>query len=244
MERIALRAEGLRLVKEGREIFFVEEFSLREGEVVALVGPNGSGKTSFLLTLALLEQPAQGKITYNGTAASRENILSLRRRMAVVFQEPLLLNTTVLGNVTVGLKIRGVPPRLARARTEEWLERLGIAHLKKRPATRLSGGEAQRVNLARALVLEPKILFLDEPFAALDYPTRKALLEDLSRILRETKTTTLFVTHDYAEIPPLAHRVVVMRAGRLVREGSPAAVLGRSRAPWEEEEELPGAVPK
>ncbi len=239
MERkIALKAEQLKLVKEGREIFFIEDLTLFEGEVVALVGPNGAGKTCLLLTLALLERPAQGRLHFNGTAATRENTLLLRRQMAVVFQEPLLMDTTVLGNVMTGLRIRGIPARPARARAEEWLARLGIAHLKKRPALRLSGGEAQRVNLARAFALEPRLLFLDEPFAALDYPTRKSLLEDISCILRETRVTTLFVTHDYTEIPALAQRVVVMCNGRLIKSGSfedvfgPAA-LSRISAPWE-----------
>ncbi len=235
---IALKAENLKLVKGGKEILCIDDFALSEGEVTALVGPNGAGKTSLLLTLALLERPAQGKLHFNGTVATHQNTLFLRRQMAVVFQEPLLMDTTVLANVMTGLQMRGLPARLARPRAEDWLNRLGIAHLKKRQALRLSGGEAQRVNLARAFALEPKILFLDEPFAALDYPTRKSLLQDLGKILSETKVTTLFVTHDYTEIPCLAQRVVVMLNGRLIKSGTVEEALGAApfpqiSIPWE-----------
>lgn len=237
--KIVLEAENLKLVKGGQEIFAIEHFALEEGEVIALVGPNGAGKTSLLLTLALLEHPTQGYLHFNGTPASREKILALRRQMAVVFQEPLLMDTTVLRNVLTGLQIRGVPPRLARQRAEEWLDRLGIIHLKNRVTRHLSGGESQRVNLARAFALQPRILFLDEPFAALDYPTRNALLLDIGRILKETRVTTLFVTHDYTEIPFIAQRVAVMLNGRIVKSGTVEKVLGevascqKISVPWE-----------
>lgn len=239
-EHYALKAEGLRLVKRRQEIFRIDHFVLKRGEVLALVGPNGAGKTSLLLTLALLQRPVEGRIEIDGTVVTTKNTLQLRRRMAVVFQEPLLMNTTVLGNVTTGLRIRGMAAGPARKRAEEWLDRLGIAHLRDRSALHLSGGEAQRVNLARALALQPAILFLDEPFTGLDYPTRHDLLEDLGAILRETGITTLFVTHDYAEIPFLAQRVAVMAHGRLLRSGSVQEVLGeiprlpRFSAPWAE----------
>lgn len=238
-ETNALTAEELLLVRDRKRIFYIEQFALREGEVVALVGPNGAGKTSLLLTLALLQKPTEGKIRLNGTPVNGRNALHLRRQMAVVFQEPLLMDTTVLGNVMTGLRIRGVPKDEARRRAEEWLERLGISHLAQRSALRLSGGEAQRVNLARAFALEPRILFMDEPFSSLDYPTRTALLEEIGAILKETRITTLFVTHDYTEIPFLAQRVAVMLNGRLIKTGTVSEVLGtesipkRIKAPWE-----------
>ena len=235
-----LEASDLRLVLEKREIFNISQFILRAGEVVALVGPNGAGKTSLLLTLALLQPPTDGNIYFNGTRFSRENILELRRQMAVVFQEPLLMDATVLGNVLTGLRIRGVSAPTARQQAEEWLERLGIAHLGNRSALRLSGGEAQRVNLARAFALSPKVLFLDEPFSALDYPTRSSLLVEIGTILKATKIATLFVTHDYTEIPHLAHNVRVMVDGRIIKSGGIAEILGEDaavprqiRAPWE-----------
>lgn len=234
-----LTAEELLLVRDRRRIFYIDHFALQEGEVVALVGPNGAGKTSLLLTLSLLQKPTGGRILFKGIPVNCRNALQLRRQMAVVFQEPLLMDTTVLGNVMTGLRIRGVPKEEARRRAEEWLERLGISHLAHRSALRLSGGEAQRVSLARAFALKPQILFMDEPFSSLDYPTRTALMEELGAILRETKITTLFVTHDYTEIPCLAHRVAVMLNGQLIKAGTVSQVLRtetipkRIRAPWE-----------
>jgi tungstate transport system ATP-binding protein len=235
-----LEARDLRLVLEKREVFNVARFTLGAGEVVALVGPNGAGKTSLLLTLALLQRPSEGSVHFNGILSRRENTLELRRQIAVVFQEPLLMDDTVLGNVLTGLRIRGVTAPTARERAEEWLDRLGIAHLKSRSALKVSGGEAQRVNLARAFALGPRILFLDEPFSALDYPTRQALLEEIGEILHETKIATLFVTHDYSEVPYFSHSVRVMVGGRIIKSGSVPEILGditvprHIPAPWEE----------
>jgi tungstate transport system ATP-binding protein len=233
-----LEARDLRLVLGKREVFNVPQFTLSTGQVVALVGPNGAGKTSLLLTLALLQHPSEGSIHFNGILSRRENTLQLRRQMAVVFQEPLLMEDTVLGNVLIGLRIRGVPAPVARERAQVWLERLGIAHLKNRSAIKLSGGEAQRVNLARAFALKPHVLFLDEPFSALDYPTRQALLEEIGEILSETKIATLFVTHDYTEVPYFSHSVLVMVGGRIIKNGSVTEIFGdvtvprRIPAPW------------
>lgn len=237
--RPALEARDLQLTRGRREIFRVDEFVLSPGEVLALVGPNGAGKTSLLLTLALLHRPTRGRLEVGGVPVTPRNTLELRRRMAVVFQEPLLMDTTVMNNVTTGLRIRGLARPEAEERARAWLRRLGIAHLAPRSALHLSGGEAQRVSLARAFALEPEILFLDEPFSALDYPTRQDLLEEIGGILRETRPTTLFVTHDYTEIPRLADQVAVMRGGRLLRRGTVQEVLGevvvprKIPSPWE-----------
>jgi tungstate transport system ATP-binding protein len=234
-----LEAENLRLDKSSREIFNVEGLTLDQHEVLALVGPNGAGKTSLLLTLALLQNPSAGVIRFAGRPVRKPDVLALRRRMAVVFQDALLLDTSVQGNILTALRIRGVPRREATARAEKWLDQFGIGPLARRKARTLSGGEAQRASLARAFALEPEILFLDEPFAALDYPTRNTLLNDMGRILKDMRITTLFVTHDYTEIPPLAQRVAVLFGGRIVKCGAVNEVFGeeflhrKSWAPWE-----------
>ncbi|MDY0039040.1 MAG: ATP-binding cassette domain-containing protein, partial [Desulforhabdus sp.] len=158
-----LHTENLRLSLGGREIFHVNDLTIHKGEVLALVGPNGAGKSSLLLTLALLQTPTEGMIRIDGEAADNGNALRLRRKMAVVFQEPLLLDLTVRQNIMAGLKIRGAPHRDAVERVRQWLDRFGISHLASRPARVLSGGEAQRTSLARAFALEPEVLFLDEP---------------------------------------------------------------------------------
>jgi tungstate transport system ATP-binding protein len=235
----SLLACDLSLNRTGREIFHINRLALHKGDVLALVGPNGAGKTSLLLTLALLEAPSAGNITYNGEVAGNGNILPLRRRMAVVFQDALLLDTTVFRNVMIPLRIRGVSKREAAARSEGWLHRFGIAPLAHRKARHLSGGEAQRTSLARAFALEPEFLFLDEPLGALDYPTRKALLGELGQILKDMKMTTLFVTHDFTEIPYLASMVAVLYEGRIVRHGTIREIFGeellesKAWTPWE-----------
>ena len=192
--------------------------------MLAVVGPNGAGKSTLVQVLALLERPARGEVLFDGAPASG-NALPYRRRMAVVFQEPLLLDTTVESNVGSGLALRGVPVQEQRRRSTEWLERFGIAHLAKRSARTLSGGEAQRMSLARALVLEPEVLLLDEPFSALDQPTRAALIDDLDRVLMASRIATVFVTHDRSEALRLGDRIAVLMDGRMRQVGSPAEVF-------------------
>jgi tungstate transport system ATP-binding protein len=234
-----LVATNLRRMNSTKEIFNIESFRLDRGETLALVGPNGAGKTTLLLTLALLQQPTSGIIELDGVAASPNNLLALRRRMAVVFQDSLLLDMSVRTNLTTALWIRGIPRKEALARTEKWLDVFGVAHLATRQARSLSGGEAQRTSLARAFALQPDLLFLDEPFAALDYPTRNALLKDLGQILKKMNMTTLFVTHDYTEIPFLADRTAVIYEGRILKCGSNLEIFGeefferKSWIPWE-----------
>jgi tungstate transport system ATP-binding protein len=234
-----LEAEDLRLHKSPREIFNVERLILHQNEVLALVGPNGAGKTSLLLTLALLQSPSAGVIRFSGRPVRKPDVLGLRRRMAVVFQDALLLDSSVQGNILTPLRIRGVPQREAHARAEKWLDQFGIGHLARQKARALSGGEAQRASLARAFALEPEILFLDEPFASLDYPTRNTLLHDMGRILKEMHITTLFVTHDYTEIPILAERVAVMFGGQIMKCGPVSEIFGeeflqrKTWTPWD-----------
>ncbi|HBV95505.1 MAG: ABC transporter [Peptococcaceae bacterium BICA1-7] len=218
--RLILEAKNINIKKRGREILSVEHFGLREGEIVAVIGPNGAGKSTLLQVLALLQQPATGQVLFHGQVAGKNNALEYRRRMAVVFQEALLLNTTVFNNVAQGLKLRGADKKLISGRVGLWLERLGVSHLAGRMPSFLSGGEAQRVNIARAMALEPEVLFLDEPFTALDYPTRISLLKEMGGILKESRTTVFFVTHDYNEIPYLTDDTVVMAGGGVRHRGS------------------------
>ncbi len=210
----------------------VSALQVATGGVLALIGPNGSGKSTLLRVLALLQAPDEGTVFFRGQAVSVADGLAARRRMAVVFQQPLLADMRVEDNVALGLRFRGVKPRERRACVRRWLERLGIGALAGRPVRTLSGGEAQRVALARALALEPDVLFLDEPFAALDAPTRAALVPDLATILRAERVTTVLVTHDRGEAQALADRVGVMFEGRLHQVDETARVFG---APASEE---------
>ncbi len=220
-----LAVRGLQVKRGGRVVLAVEELSLRKGEVLAIIGPNGAGKSTLLLTLARLLKPERGEIWFNGQPASAESDLAYRRRIALVLQDPLLFDTSVYENVALGLRFRGLPKNEIQPKVESWLDRLGIAHLAKRRASELSGGEGQRVSLARALVLEPELLLLDEPFGALDPPTRSRLLDDLGRILPESGTSTIFITHNLGEARKLAGRIAVIMDGRLQASGAPGEIL-------------------
>jgi molybdopterin-binding protein len=197
------------------EALNVRALDVRRGDVLAVVGPNGSGKSTLLRVLGLLEAPTDGTVCFEGRAVHASAALRERRRMASVFQHPLLARDTVAANVATGLRFRGVDEREIATRVERWLARFGIGHLHDRQARSLSGGEAQRVALARALVLDPEVLLLDEPFAALDPTARAPLIPQLGAIIRAERVTTVIVTHDRAEAQALADRVAVLLEGRI-----------------------------
>ncbi len=222
----ALEAKELSVVLGGQKVLEIPSLQVYPNEVFVVMGPNGSGKTTLILCLALLLKPATGMVSYQGIPVlSSKNIIPMRRRLAVAFQESLLLNSTVWDNVTLGLRLRGVKNEEIRVRTQKWLERFGIASLVRRQAKTLSGGEAKRVSLARAFVLQPEVLFLDEPFNGLDSPTRQALLEDFEGVLRETRVTTVMVTHERNEALALADRVAVLMDGSIRQLGTPEEVF-------------------
>lgn len=203
----------------------IEQLDIVDGEVLAIIGPNGAGKSTLLLTITRLLNPLSGTIRYKGQDITKIDELAYRRNLALVLQEPLLFDTTVYHNIAIGLRFRGISIAEQEKRIELWLSRLNINHLKTRPATQLSGGQAQRVSLARAMVLEPTLLLLDEPFRALDSPTRTALIDDLRRLLSETRTTAIFVTHNQDQALSIGSRVAVILDGKLQQVGLPQSVF-------------------
>lgn len=219
-----LQAENLRISRGGAQVLDVPLFSVGVEEKIAVIGPNGAGKSSFLLGLASLIE-RKGKLVFRGEDVTRQNEMSYRRRIAMVFQEPLLFDTTVLENVVEGLRIRGISKKEAREQAIESLNLFRVGHLAGRSAHKLSGGEAQRVSLARAFAVRPEIILMDEPFSSLDLPTRIALAEDLARILHESATAAIIATHDRIEAFRLVDRLVVMDAGRIVQDGAPKDVI-------------------
>ncbi|MBI4317664.1 MAG: ABC transporter ATP-binding protein [Chloroflexi bacterium] len=222
----ALEATELAVTLGDRQVLDVPYLGVRAGEVMAIMGPNGAGKSTLLLSLGLLQRPTTGEIRIGGEPVRwGRDLLRMRRRMAVVFQEPLLLDTSVEDNVAVGLRLRGQKGPQAQGQVQAWLARFGIAHLARQHARRLSGGESQRTSLARAFALAPEILLLDEPFASLDAPTRASVIGDLKEVLRDTGVTTLLITHDREEALALGDRVGVLIGGQVRQLGTAEEVF-------------------
>jgi tungstate transport system ATP-binding protein len=223
-----LEVRDLQVKRGGTVLLRVPSLSIRKGEILSLIGPNGSGKTTLLQTLSYLLKPSGGEVLFKGERVnSNHSVLEYRRRLAMVFQEPLLFDTNVFKNVASGLKIRRMEKEKIEAAVKEHLERFGIKHLSHRSARTLSGGEAQRTSLARAFAIQPEILLLDEPFASLDPPTRESLMDDLERILRQSQTTTILATHDRLEALRLSDRIAVMKSGEILQIGSPEEVMNQ-----------------
>lgn len=221
----ALELSDLKIVRGGRAVLNIKQLSVLEQEVLTIVGPNGAGKSTLLLALSGLIRPESGEIRFKGEVLNPRANLAFRRRISLILQKPMLLNASVLDNVTLGTRFRRIARKERRERAELWLERFGIIHLMNRPAKSLSGGEAQRVSLARAFAVEPEIVLLDEPFSALDAPTRTSLLEDFQSLIADSRITTVFVTHDMDEALHLGDRMGVLLNGQLEQIAPPDTVF-------------------
>jgi molybdate transport system ATP-binding protein len=206
-------------------------FDVPSGEVLALLGPNGAGKSTIVRVLAGLLRPDAGRVAVDGAvwddAATHRP--AHERSVGMVFQEALLFpHLSVADNVAFGLRTRGTARAPARATADGWLTRVGLEGFGPRRPGELSGGQAQRAALARALVVDPALLLLDEPLSALDARTRLTVRAELRRHLAEFAGSTVLVTHDPVDAMALADRVVVVEDGRIVQAGPPAEV---ARAP-------------
>ncbi len=204
--------------------------TVERGEILGLIGPTGSGKTTLLRLINLLDKPSAGSILFGGKEVSgrpEKEALATRRKMAMVFQKPVMFRASVKENVSYGLRMRGRQERYEKIRVEEALEMVGLSGYESRDANTLSGGEMQRIALARALILQPELLLLDEPTANLD-PRSAASIDSLLRSLAGSRTTVILATHNMEQCHKLAGRVAVLQAGRL-------AALGKSEEitmPW------------
>lgn len=226
MDHPHLEVKNLTLRRNGMDILDVKELSIHKGELFVIIGPNGAGKSTLLRLLDLIERPTSGEIIIGGKKIDNSSDkLAFRRKMAMVFQDSLLFSTSVSENVAYGLKVRKRPRAEIAEKVNSILTELNVPHLANRKSSELSGGEAQRVSLARALVLEPEIFFLDEPFTSLDPPTREKLRIDLENLIRREKLTTVYVTHDRTEALMLADRMAVMIEGRVLQVGKPDEVF-------------------
>ncbi len=213
------RLTDLQQIYNGRRVLAVDRLDIGRGELLALVGPSGAGKSTLLRLLNFLERPTGGRLEFDGVAADDRLSLEQRRRVTTVFQRPALLKRSVADNIGYGLRLRGA--KLDAADLARWLERLGLTHLERQAAPRLSAGEQQRVALARALVLRPDVLLLDEPTANLD-PYNIGLIERIVADARQgddraaAGMSVVWVTHDIFQARRVADRVAFLLDGRLI----------------------------
>ena len=213
MDNLIYQIRGLQKEYAGRNVLDIEQLDISTGEVLALVGPSGAGKSTLLRLLNFLEFPSAGEMIYQGQAVDHNVPIGTRRAVTTVFQRPVLLRASVQDNVAYGLDLRG---ERVDGRVTEMIERVGLSNLVRAPAHKLSGGEMQRVALARALVIEPRVLLLDEPTANLD-PYNVGLIEEIVRQQNLVRgTTIILVTHNVFQAKRLAHRVGLMLSGRLI----------------------------
>ncbi len=227
--KIRLSGIAKRFDTRGRVVEAVQETTLEipDGQFVCLVGPSGCGKTTLLRIVAGLETPSAGTIDVRRSGGNRP-------LNALIFQQESLFPwKTVWENVEFGLRVRHVPRNERRARTEDWLRKVGLHRFASSYPYQLSGGMKQRVSIARAFALDPEILLMDEPFAALDQQTKLLLQEELLRLWSDSRKTVLFVTHNIDEAAVLGDRIVLMTAhpGRIKAEVE--VDLGRPRDPME-----------
>lgn len=219
-----------------KTILTIPKFQIETGDFLGIMGPNGAGKSTLLKVIAFLESRTSGDILYRGQVISKGNpSLELRRKFSVALQQSLLLEGTVFQNIAIGLKLRRFPKAVINEKVNLWLEQFQISHLAKQNVQFLSGGEAQRVNLARAMIVEPEILFLDEPFSALDFPTKIKLMEDFKQIIEGADITAVFVSHDLMEINYLTNSLAIIVNGEVKQFGPTQRVLGHpnpSTAPF------------
>ncbi|AFC98986.1 ABC-type phosphate transport system, ATPase component [Methanocella conradii HZ254] len=214
-----ISVRGLSKSVNGRAILKNVCLEVGEGEALALVGPNGAGKTTLLRIINMLDTCYEGEVLINGINV-REGGTMLRRSMAMVFQKPVVFSMNVYDNVAYGLRLRKVPRAEMDERVKEVLALLDMSGREREPARHLSGGEAQRVAFARAYVLKPKLLLLDEPTANLDR-NNVAIIEKAIRNINERYgTTVVMVTHSLQQARRLARRMAFMMDGELVEAGS------------------------
>lgn len=218
MTEPAFVLKDIMVERNKKTILNIKEMSIAAGQIHAVIGPNGAGKTTLLRVLNLLQAPKQGEIKYFGKNITTAEKLVTQRDMAMVFQKPAIFSGDVLYNVALGLKLRGMSRQEVKIRALAALDKVGLKDFAKRQAGSLSGGEAQRMALARAMVLNPKVLLLDEPTANLD-PANVALFEDIiKQVHAETGSTIIIVTHNLYQAKRVSQQSIFINKGRIMEQ--------------------------
>ncbi|HYF84601.1 MAG TPA: phosphate ABC transporter ATP-binding protein [Clostridia bacterium] len=218
----------IKLVKEysNKKVLDIDELNLEEGKITGIIGPSGAGKSTLLYILNGLEKTTSGRIVFDGKEQKSEPDIETRRQMSMVFQKPIVFNTSVYENMAYSLKLRGVDKDEIRGKVLELASFIGLEDKLKQRALTLSGGEAQRLSLARAIIHKPKVLLLDEPTANLD-PANVAMIEKLILHAKiEYKTSIVVVTHNMFQAKRLSDNVVFLLNGNVIESGESAQIFG------------------
>ncbi len=221
--RIVLRAEHLTREVDGRRLVDDVSFSVEVGDVVAIIGPSGSGKSSLLRLLNRLDEPTEGTVFLDGEDYREFRPRELRRRVGMLLQQPFLFPGSVAENLAFGPEAHG--RTLSAESTADLLRRVGLPGYGERDVARLSGGEAQRVSLARTLANEPEVILLDEPTSALDEAARLGVEGLICSIINQRGLTCVIVTHDHTQAARMAKRALLLGAGRVVTEGPVSEIV-------------------
>jgi tungstate transport system ATP-binding protein len=201
---------------EGEPVLRDCSFSFDKRQTYVLMGKNGSGKSTLLRICALLEEPDKGELVFSDDGAAIEKDLSLKRRMTLLLPRVGVFNTTVYKNVAYGLKVRRLEEKEIVERVERALYFVGLAHKKSQKALTLSSGEMQRLGIARAMVISPEIMFLDEPTASIDEKNTEIIEEIILNMKKEQKAIAVVTTHDVSQAKRLADRLLVIQDGKIV----------------------------
>lgn len=216
-----LSMENLTKEYDGRKVLDIEELCIEDGALCGIIGPNGAGKSTLLNLVAGLMEPTGGRLLYGEEKA----VSAPYRNMTMVFQSPYLIRTTVEKNIAYPLKLRGWDSQRIEERVEELTEDLGLTSFRKQKSWKLSGGETQKVALARALSFRPDLLLLDEPTANVDPSTTAEIERMLKKINEQEGTTVILITHNLVQARRLCGEVIFMNRGRVVECGASEKVL-------------------
>ena len=221
-----IRIESLQKVFGEKEVLRNIDLTILQGEIFAFIGPSGAGKPTLLRILNFFEIPEKGTIKFMGI---NPEVINIRRRMSLLFQTPAIFNNSVFENVAYGLKVRGIDKKIIEKKVGDALNIVGLPGMEKQNARTLSGGEAQRMAFARAIVYDPQILLLDEPTANLDPANVMKIEEIIKRIRNERTTTIVLATHNIPQVRRIADRVGILLNGELIEVNSKEGIFSKPK---------------